>query len=612
MTENGPGLDEALFFNGINAASGGYLLGGLSTADLAEVARGASADPEAIEALRQKVEVLSEQHFGTIEGVDSSAIEAAGWGIAFPRVKPGTDEDKLHDDILAALEPLIARRRSQAGARFKICRHNLGIPVGTGKGARAEVNAFLTSHGLGPGPIDPKKLPYYLLLIADPAVVPYEVQYLLDVQGAVGRLWFGAVAPYAAYARSVVEAEGRDTSAEALGVGLFGVRNADDPATQLSAQHLISGLQSHLSARPENPLRSSLIGPEATKGALHSLLHGGEVPGLLFTASHGMGFPSGHALQRRHQGALLCQDWPGPRLWKEAIPTDHYLSADDIAEDADLCGRVIFSFACYGAGTPQKDDFFRRTRDPVRADIAPSAFQAELPLRLLGRDKGALAFIGHVERAWGYSFLWCGVGRASGGVGDALITTFTSTVDALLAGKPVGVAMDVFNLKYAQFATWLTAELEEIDFGRAVDPAALVELWTCHNDARDTVIIGDPAVCLGGVAAGSFTPQVVERPVETLHVPTPTRIAESVAPPAFSAPSAPSAPTGRVVRTWVAPDLSRVEAGSPLPVGARLVATTHIGEDGAVDHVIGEPAPDAEVFARHLQAVGQKAYAPRR
>jgi hypothetical protein len=420
--------------------------------------------------------------------------------------------------------------------------------------------------------------PFYLLLIADPAVVPYEVQYLLDVQGAVGRLWFGAVEPYAAYARSVVEAEGRATSAEALGVGLFGVRNADDPATQLSAQHLIAGLQQHLGARPEDPVRASLIGPEATKSALHSLLHGGAAPGLIFTASHGMGFPSGHALQRRHQGALLCQDWPGPRLWKEPIPTDHYLSADDIAEDADLCGRVLFSFACYGAGTPQKDDFFRRARDPVRADIAPAAFQAELPLRLLGRDKGALAFIGHVERAWGYSFLWRGVGRANGGVGDALITTFTSTVDALLAGKPVGVAMDVFNLKYAQFATWLTAELEEIDFGRTVDPAALVELWTCHNDARDTVIIGDPAVCLGGVAAGSATPRLVEASTENLRISLPVITPPAVAPPAFSAPT--GLPAGRVVRTWVAPDLHRVEEGEALPAGARLVAWSRIGEDG--------------------------------
>jgi hypothetical protein len=137
MNENGPSLDEALFFNGINAASGGYLLGGLSTADLAEVARGASADPEAIEALRQKVDILAEQHFGTVEGVDPTALEEAGWGIVFPRVKPGTDEDKVHDDILAALEPLLARRRAQAGDRYKICRHNLGIPVGTGKGARA-------------------------------------------------------------------------------------------------------------------------------------------------------------------------------------------------------------------------------------------------------------------------------------------------------------------------------------------------------------------------------------------------------------------------------------------------------------------------------------------
>ena len=179
-----------------------------------------------------------------------------------------------------------------------------------------------------------------------------------------------------------------------------------------------------------------------------------ETPALLFTASHGMGFPNGHARQLSDQGALLCQEWPGPVAWTQEIPKSFYFAADDVLAGANLRGLLAFHFACYGAGTPQLDDFPASFGGlPQRAGIAPRPFVARLPQRVLGG--GALAVVGHVERAWTTSFL----GDPPAG---RQIQAFADTLGRLLRGDPVGFAMEAFNNRYAALSELLATELREI------------------------------------------------------------------------------------------------------------------------------------------------------
>jgi hypothetical protein len=231
-----------------------------------------------------------------------------------------------------------------------------------------------------------------------------------------------------------------------------------------------------------------VLGGQATKARLHRLLGGADTPALLFVAAHGVGFPNGDPRQLPHQGALLCQDWPGPVRWRGAIPEAFYFAADDLAGEAGLSGLIALLFACFGAGTPRTDDFARQAFGTPAA-IAPHAFVGRLPKRLLGHPRGgALAVIGHVDRAWSFSFMWPGVGEQ--------VDAYREMLRRLLVGAPVGWAVEALNDRFAALSVQLEMEKEDIAYGKVPDELTLSSLWTARNDARNSIVLGDPAVRL--------------------------------------------------------------------------------------------------------------------
>jgi hypothetical protein len=151
-------------------------------------------------------------------------------------------------------------------------------------------------------------------------------------------------------------------------------------------------------------------------------------------------------------------------------------------------GLIAFLFACYGAGTPAEDHFLAdRSKAPV--PIAESPFVAALPQRLLAHPGGgALAVIGHVERAWGFSIRPAGLG--------ARLLPFRNLLGRILRGEPVGLATKDFSDRYAAYSMRilnLTAGTSRGSIDRQADLAAL---WVERNDAQNYVLLGDPAVRL--------------------------------------------------------------------------------------------------------------------
>ncbi|MEM8931106.1 MAG: CHAT domain-containing protein [Acidobacteriota bacterium] len=366
-------------------------------------------------------------------------------------------------------------------------------------------------------------------MVGGPDRIPFELQYELDVQYAVGRLDFDELEAYGRYASSVVAAE-EGASKRPRRATFFGAANRDDRATRRSLDHLVRPLSDTLEER-----RDRLVAPhdeldwavelvaaeEATKSALAARIGGARVPAFLFCACHGLGFPAGHPEQRTDQGALLCQDWPEPGRDHHPVDREHYVAAADIDDDASVDGLIAFFFACFGAGTPRYDAFGHRTSTPAR-EIAPSSFVASLPQRLLSHPQGgAQAVIGHVDRSWSYGFDWPGAGQQT--------EVFKNMFLRLLDDYPVGAAMEYFGQRYSELAVHLWQLDRELALGGSPDRISHIGLWTAHNDARGFVVLGDPAVRLA--VDRSESAGLEEPPQVPVTVSTPAT-ASPVAPPA--------------------------------------------------------------------------------
>ena len=227
-------MSQELFVNGVNAdGTIGYEIP-IDSQLIARAARGDKLTRDELNSLRlKKQNALA--HFGVAEGVDAEKLESAGWGVIFPAGLP----EKTRDAIQEALKPLLEHRKTQAGECYQ---EYLGSERGLQNGeSKAE---FLKRYGRGPGPARPVEddgtpgVPYYLLIAGSPESIPFPFQYQLDVQYAVGRIYFDKLEEYYQYASSVVEAETRGLQ-RSRRAAFFGVANADDRATEMSSKRLI-------------------------------------------------------------------------------------------------------------------------------------------------------------------------------------------------------------------------------------------------------------------------------------------------------------------------------------------------------------------------------------
>jgi hypothetical protein len=217
---------EPLYFNGINFNTGGY-----------------AVEPRSIDAMAKLIGVQPgvstfdktrggrPRSFGTTDKMEDS-----GWGIVFPTDTP--------DSVRNALKPLIGMRSQRVGRRFKELDYKPG----------EQLRDWYARHQISPGNLNPSGVPYYLLLIGPPDQIPFEFQYLLGIDYAVGRLAFDDAADYERYARSTTAYESATSVPNNKKISYWGTRHPGDGSTKLSSSFLLEPLINGIADDDEDPI----------------------------------------------------------------------------------------------------------------------------------------------------------------------------------------------------------------------------------------------------------------------------------------------------------------------------------------------------------------------
>lgn len=444
------------------------------------------------------------------------------WAVIAPEGAEG-------DALLARIQPLIAARAQQQPGPIRTYR--VPATMTPDEAARWKKQVFEPSER------HREDLPRYQLLLGDLHQVPAELQVIQATDGFVGRLAFDRGEHYEAYVDKLLAAERARASAPLRAV--FHTVQDGSEATRVGRRSLMEpGLElaRELHARGPASFPAALVEGHGDPPSADEFLALARdpAPTAMFSVSHGAGAPRrgwpSLAEQRARQGAMCFGD-------------AGELQGADLAAQSFLPGGVWFMLACFGAGTPATSKYHRWLtalaaqgqfqgqpeavlRSLPRADQRP--FIAALPKAVLANPRGPLAFVGHLDLAWTYSFRELDGGRAQNRPGR-----FVQTLAALVRGHRVGAAFRELFRYFEQTNT----ELSTLDEGEVTAPLRRAHLWMLRQDLAGYVVLGDPAARLPDPQA-----QAQPQPAAAQTLDIGDFLGVQVLPPREAAP-APAAPS---------------------------------------------------------------------
>lgn len=444
------------------------------------------------------------------DGKDPNSLPDQRWGLIVPQ---GSDVTRWKE----LLAPLIQRRQQQQNGQ------PIRVFEAPARATAAEAMAWRKSV-FDDGTNTQEELPRYQLILGNLDQVALSVQQALAVDGFVGRLAFDNPEHYRAYAEKVVYYEERAAPIAASRAAFFASHDGSD-AVSHGYQYLVTPAVRTAQRKVMEqtlPAREIVeLGNPDPRTALRDLLLDfarQPDPSLLFTMSHGAGRPkrdgwTSHEDQRRRQGAMQLREG--------------LLLGGDLAERPFVPGGIWFMFACYSAGVPEQSAYYawleklaqlgqfdKAAATVLRGLPQPGGrpFIAALPQAVLQNREGPLAFLGHIDLAWSYSYQDMDSGQAMSRPGK-----FIQVVSDLLHGYRVGVGMSSLMRALAGAHAELATMYDASASGTTSASDAAIEarrghLWMLRQDLQAYVLLGDPAVRLP-IRQADAAPHVLGNPV---------------------------------------------------------------------------------------------------
>lgn len=404
-----------------------------------------------------------------------------GWGLVLrdDEAIPAAEKSR-GEDAPAPLRRLLAARPGSPVLRWSTIQGTRSLRRYYEDGTAADLEIGAPRYGTGR-----EQLPRYLLIYGSPQIIPWAVQFALNMSFCVGRLDLSDAEGLGNYIDALIE-DWNGIYSNARAPLVWGVDHGRQDITWLMVRAIANCLAQSYQQDGDLSARLHLKdGAASGQNLLTALTE--RKPALVVTTSHGATGPL-------NDRALLVAQL--------GLPVDVARSVVPLSAFKEWLpsGAIWYAQACCSAGSNATSRYLGLVgadtgvgRILAGVSEAAGACVAPLPRLLLGSQAPLRAFVGHVEPTFDWTLRQPDTGQVlTGAVTDALYR------DLYQPGlpMPIGLALrSVFEEAGAYFTEWANNRNEVNDnVPGAIDRALYSNLVAM--DRQSLVILGDPTVSL--------------------------------------------------------------------------------------------------------------------